>query len=47
MSIAMFLFGFVGAFWYGWKLTLILLGSLPFLMLTGAGMAMALESGVT
>jgi ATP-binding cassette subfamily B (MDR/TAP) protein 1 len=47
MSISMFFFGFGLAFYYGWKLALILCGVIPFLMFTGVGMAMSLESGVT
>jgi len=47
MSVAMFVFGFGVAFWYGWRLTLIYLGSFPFIAFCGVGMAMSLESGVT
>jgi ABC-type bacteriocin/lantibiotic exporter with double-glycine peptidase domain len=47
MSVAMFVFGFGLAFYFGWKFSLILLGVFPFLMVTGVGMAMSLESGVT
>lgn len=47
MSCFMFLFGFSLAFYWGWKLTVILLGVLPFLMVTGVGMALSLESGLT
>jgi len=47
MSVSMCLFGFAFAFYWGWKLSLILCGTIPVLMLTGVGMAMSLESGVT
>jgi len=47
MSVSMFFCGFALAFYWGWKLSLILLGVMPFLMVTGVGMAMSLESGVT
>lgn len=46
MSISMFFFGFAAAFYFGWKLSLILMGVMPFLMLTGIAMAASLESGV-
>jgi ATP-binding cassette subfamily B (MDR/TAP) protein 1 len=32
MSIAMFLLGFVAAFYFGWLYSLILLGGLPFIL---------------
>jgi len=47
MSVCMCIFGFLLAFIYGWKLSLFLLGVMPVLMLSGIGMAMSLESGVT
>lgn len=47
MSVSMFFGGFAFAFVWGWKLALILLGVFPFLICTGAGMSMSLESGVT
>jgi ABC-type multidrug transport system fused ATPase/permease subunit len=42
MSIFCFFFGFGFAFLFGWLLTLILLGSFPFLALVGVGMAYSL-----
>lgn len=47
MSGFMFLFGFGLAFYWGWLLSLILMASIPFVMLTGVGMAMSLETGIT
>lgn len=47
MSVSMFFFGFAFAFYFGWKLALVLMGVMPFLMLTGIAMAASLESGVT
>jgi len=46
MSISMLIFGMLFAFYWGWKLSLILMGTLPFVVFCGIGMAMALESGV-
>jgi ABC-type bacteriocin/lantibiotic exporter with double-glycine peptidase domain len=46
MSVSMFFIGFALAFYYGWKFSLILCASIPFVMLSGVGMAMSLESGV-
>ena len=43
----MFFIGFGLSFILGWNLALILSGVIPFLALTGAGMAAALSSGVT
>jgi len=45
MSIAMLITGLGGAFYWGWKFTLLLIGVLPFVSLSGVGMAMSLESG--
>ena len=47
MSIAAFFFGFGFAFYFGWLLTVILLGTFPFLACVGAGVGYALQSGVT
>jgi ATP-binding cassette subfamily B (MDR/TAP) protein 1 len=47
MSIFMFIFGFGLAFVWGWLLSVILMGAIPFIMLTGIGMAMSLETGLT
>jgi len=47
MSVSMFFFGFALAFYWGWKLSLILLGTMPVVMLTGVAMAVALETGTT
>jgi ABC-type multidrug transport system fused ATPase/permease subunit len=47
MSMSMFVAGFAFAFVWGWKLSLILLGVFPIIAMTGVGMAMSLESGVT
>jgi len=47
MSGWMFVFGFGLAFYWGWLLSLILMGSIPFVALTGVGMAMSLETGLT
>jgi ABC-type multidrug transport system fused ATPase/permease subunit len=47
MFTTSFLFGFAFAFYYGWLLTLILCGGIPFLLLAGAGMAISLEAGFT
>ena len=40
-AVSGFILGFVFAFYWGWMLALILLGTLPFMMLTGVGMAAA------
>jgi len=47
MSIFMFIFGFGLAFYWGWVFTLILLGVVPFLGLTGLGMGYSLMTGLT
>lgn len=47
MSLAMFVLGFGFAFYYGWKLTVILLGVMPFAAFAGIGFAASLESGTT
>jgi ATP-binding cassette subfamily B (MDR/TAP) protein 1 len=46
MSCSMFFLGFAFAFYFGWKLTVILMGVMPVLMFMGIGFSMALESGV-
>jgi ABC-type multidrug transport system fused ATPase/permease subunit len=45
MFVTSFFFGFAFAFYYGWLLTLVLIGGIPFLILAGAGMAISMESG--
>lgn len=47
MSISMLILGFVVAFIWGWKLTLIMFAIVPLLGITGAGMAMSLDEGLT
>ena len=44
-AVSGFILGFVFAFYWGWLLALILLGTLPFMMLTGVGMAAAQSVG--
>jgi ABC-type multidrug transport system fused ATPase/permease subunit len=47
MSLSMLILGFVIAFIWGWKLSLIMLGIVPLLGVTGAGMAMSLDDSLT
>lgn len=47
MFVTSFIFGFAFAFFYGWLLTLILCGGIPFLLAVGALFANSLESGFT
>jgi len=47
MFVTSFVFGFAFAFFYGWLLTLILCGGIPFLLAVGALFASSLESGFT
>ena len=47
MSVFMFFVGFILAFRWGWKLSLILMGALPIAAFCGVGMAWSLESGMT
>jgi len=46
-SIASVCFGFGYAFLWGWKLTLILIGFIPFIVIVGAWMGSLLKSGVS
>lgn len=45
MSIAGFILGYAAAFWFGWILSLILLGGLPFVACSGIAFGASLESG--
>lgn len=45
MSTSCFFLGYVAAFYFGWKLTLIYLAGLPFVMLSGIAMGASYESG--
>lgn len=45
MSIAGFVLGYAAAFYFGWKLSLILLGALPFVACSGIAFGASLESG--
>jgi len=45
MFVTSFVFGFAFAFYYGWLLTVILIGGIPLLILAGAGMAISMEGG--
>lgn len=45
MSISGFVLGYVAAFWFGWKLSLILLGALPLVACSGIAFGASLESG--
>jgi len=47
MSWGMLIAGFAMSFYWGWKLTILLMGVLPLLAFTGIGMAASLESGIT
>jgi ATP-binding cassette subfamily B (MDR/TAP) protein 1 len=44
-AVSGFIFGFIFAFYWGWLLTLILVGTLPVMLLMGVGMAMSLTTG--
>ena len=46
MSISSFFLGFIFAFYWGWILTLILLGTFPFMMLTGVVMGVTVQGGM-
>jgi len=45
MSVSGFGLGFVAAFYFGWKLTLILMAGLPFVLLSGVAMGAMFETG--
>lgn len=45
MSCSTFLLGYIAAFWFGWTLSLILLGGLPFVLLSGVALGAMFESG--
>lgn len=45
MSLSCFFLGFFVAFYFGWKLSLILLGALPFIAAAGIGWGVAMQSG--
>ena len=45
MSLTMFVLGFVAAFYFGWKYSLILLGGLPFIAGVGVLWGVSMESG--
>jgi ABC-type multidrug transport system fused ATPase/permease subunit len=47
MSVACLIFAFGLSFSWGWLYTCLLLVVVPFLGLTGVGMAVSLESGIT
>ena len=47
MAIACFLLGFAASFYWGWELTLILLGSFPVLGAIGIGFGLMVESSQT
>jgi len=47
MSVSSFFFGFALAFYWGWLYTVLLLGVVPFLGITGIAMGVSLEGGVT
>jgi ATP-binding cassette subfamily B (MDR/TAP) protein 1 len=46
MSLFGFFLGFVVAFYFGWTLSLILLGGLPFVACSGVGWGIAMETGM-
>ena len=46
MSTSAFVFGFVFAFYWGWKLTLILMASFPVFMILGYAMANVMKNGM-
>ena len=46
MAYFTFFFGFAGGFYFGWKLTLILLAGIPFIGGVGAGMTKTLTQGM-
>jgi len=45
MSVSSFILGYVAAFYFGWKLTLILLVGLPAVLLSGVAMGASFETG--
>jgi len=45
MSVSGFFLGYIAAFYFGWKLSLILLGGLPFVLLSGVAMGAMFETG--
>jgi len=45
MSGSSFILGFFAAFYFGWKLTLILLAGLPFVLMSGVAMGAMFETG--
>lgn len=45
MSLASVVLGFVAAFYFGWKYSLVLLGGMPVMMAAGVMWGMAMESG--
>jgi len=45
MSASSFILGYIAAFTFGWKLTLILLAGLPAVMLSGVAMGASFETG--
>ena len=47
MTATIFILGFVAAFYFGWKYSLILLGGLPFIACVGIGWGISMESGST
>lgn len=46
MSIASFFLGYAFAFYWGWKLTLLLLACFPVMMCTGAVLGISLQGGM-
>lgn len=46
MTFACFAMGFLVAFYFGWKLSLILLGALPFILCSGVAFGASLQSGM-
>ena len=46
MSFSSFIFGYAFAFYWGWKLTIIMLGCVPVLMCTGSLLGKTLKGGM-
>ena len=46
MSVVSFCAGFAFGFWWGWLLSLVLLGTFPFMMIMAGGLNSAMESGL-
>lgn len=46
MSVSSFFLSYIFSFYYGWKLTLILLGGVPFVLLTGMFVGIAAQGGI-